>query len=81
MPCHPAIGDRVAIPWVGYARHVARIPDGLTPVGAAPLTCAGAMTHRAVQAAGVRPAVLDEPAPQARLRFNAHGDPMTQRRR
>ena len=86
-----AIGDRVAIPWlgyacgdcrycnsgretlchdqqntgysinggfaeyaVGYARHVVRVPDGIDPIDAAPLTCAGVTTYKAVKASGAR---------------------------
>jgi propanol-preferring alcohol dehydrogenase len=86
-----SIGDRVAIPWLGYAcgdcrycnsgretlcpkqettgysvdgsfadyvignaRHVVRVPDGITPVDAAPLTCAGVTTYKAVKVSGAR---------------------------
>ncbi|HEX5780348.1 MAG TPA: zinc-dependent alcohol dehydrogenase [Solirubrobacteraceae bacterium] len=34
---------------VGYARHVVRVPDGLDPAHAAPLTCAGVTTYKAVK--------------------------------
>jgi len=84
-------GDRVAIPWLGYAcgaceycasgretlcpnqqdsgstvngayaeyavadaAFVGRVPDGLDPVDAAPLTCAGVTTHKAVKVSGAR---------------------------
>ena len=89
------LGDRVAIPWLGwacgtcdycvsgwetlcesqlntgysvdggfaeytkaFARHVVRIPDGVDPFDAAPLTCAGVTTYKAVKVAGVKPADL-----------------------
>jgi len=88
-----AVGDRVAIPWLGHAcgacdhcitgwetlcerqrntgysidgchaefavadaRFVIRVPDGIEPVDAAPLTCAGVTTHKAVKVSGLRPA-------------------------
>jgi propanol-preferring alcohol dehydrogenase len=84
-----AVGDRVALPWLGYAcgdcrycqsgretlclsqintgygmdgafaeyavgfaRHVVRVPDGLDPLDAAPLTCAGVTTYKAVKSSG-----------------------------
>ena len=87
-----AIGDRVAIPWLGYAcgtceycvsgretlcesqintgygmdgglaeyciafaHHVVRVPAGVGPLEAAPLTCAGVTTYKAVKVANVRP--------------------------
>jgi propanol-preferring alcohol dehydrogenase len=34
---------------VGYARHVVRVPDGVDPADAAPLTCAGVTTYKAVK--------------------------------
>jgi propanol-preferring alcohol dehydrogenase len=80
-----AAGDRVAIPWLGwacgtcdycvsgwetlcesqvntgysvdggfaeyakaFARHVVKVPDGIDPFDAAPLTCAGVTTYKAV---------------------------------
>jgi alcohol dehydrogenase, propanol-preferring len=86
-----AIGDRVAMPWLGYAcgtcdycisgwetlcesqknmgysidgglgeyaaayaRYVVRVPDGVDPFDAAPLTCAGVTTYKAVKVAGTR---------------------------
>jgi len=86
------VGDRVAIPWLGYAcgsceycvsgretlcesqrntgyaidgahaefavadgRHVVRVPAGVEALDAAPLTCAGVTTYKAVKVAGVRP--------------------------
>jgi propanol-preferring alcohol dehydrogenase len=88
-------GDRVALPWLGYAcghcrycesgwetlceqqlnmgyfmdgsyaeyvkghaRHVVKVPDGIDPREAAPLTCAGVTTYKAVKVAGVRPSQL-----------------------
>jgi alcohol dehydrogenase, propanol-preferring len=88
-------GDRVAIPWLGYAcghcrhcndgwetlcetqsntgyfmdgayaeyatafsRHVVKVPDAVDPGAAAPLTCAGVTTYKAVKVSAVRPARL-----------------------
>ncbi len=85
------VGDRVAIPWLGYAcgtcdycvsgwetlcleqknmgysldgsfadyvkaygRYVVKVPDGVDPIDAAPLTCAGVTTYKAVKVAGTR---------------------------
>jgi alcohol dehydrogenase, propanol-preferring len=85
------IGDRVAMPWLGYAcgtcdycvsgwetlcleqknmgysidggfgeyataygRYVVRVPDGIDPFDAAPLTCAGVTTYKAIKVAGTR---------------------------
>ncbi len=85
------LGDRVAMPWLGYAcgtcdycvsgwetlcesqqnmgysidggfgeyatayaRYVVRVPDGIDPLDAAPLTCAGVTTYKAVKVAGTR---------------------------
>jgi len=90
-----AVGDRVAIPWlgwscgqcrycndgretlcarqlrtgysidgsyaeyvIGYARHVVQVPDGVSSFDAAPLTCAGVTTYKAVKVSGARPASL-----------------------
>ncbi|HUA12531.1 MAG TPA: zinc-dependent alcohol dehydrogenase [Solirubrobacteraceae bacterium] len=90
-----AEGDRVAIPWLGYAcgecrycndgretlcerqlnsgyaidgayaeyaaayaRHVVRVPDGVDSLVAAPLTCAGVTTYKAVKVSGARPSML-----------------------
>src|SRR6187455_1249763 len=90
-----AIGDRVAMPWLGYAcgtceycvsgwetlcleqknmgysvdgsfadyvkaygRYVVKVPDGVDPVDAAPLTCAGVTTYKAIKVAGTRPSDL-----------------------
>ncbi|TMR90093.1 alcohol dehydrogenase AdhP [Nonomuraea basaltis] len=88
-----AVGDRVAIPWLGYAcgtcdycvsgretlcqaqkntgygidgahaeyavayaRQVVKVPDGVNPLEAAPLACAGVTTYKAVKVSGLRPA-------------------------
>jgi alcohol dehydrogenase, propanol-preferring len=85
------LGDRVALPWLGYAcgtceycvsgwetlcpdqqmmgytmdgsfaeyakafgRYVVRVPEGIDPVEASPLTCAGVTTYKAVKVAGTR---------------------------
>ncbi|MBQ1045225.1 MULTISPECIES: alcohol dehydrogenase AdhP [unclassified Micromonospora] len=87
-----AVGDRVALPWLGWAcgtcsycvtgwetlcesqrntgysidgahaeyavasaRYAVRVPDDVDPFEAAPLTCAGVTTYKAVKVAGVRP--------------------------
>jgi alcohol dehydrogenase, propanol-preferring len=39
---------------VGYARHVVPVPDGIDPFDAAPLTCAGVTTYKAVKVSGAR---------------------------
>ena len=86
-----ALGDRVAMPWLGYAcghcdhcvsgwetlcleqknmgysidgtfgeyatayaRYVVQVPDTVDPFDAAPLTCAGVTTYKAVKVAGTR---------------------------
>ncbi|GGC89099.1 zinc-dependent alcohol dehydrogenase [Tersicoccus solisilvae] len=88
----PALGDRVAIPWLGYAcgecrfcidgretlcesqrnsgysvdggfaeytvasaRFVVSVPDGVSPFDAAPLTCAGVTTYKALKVAHIVP--------------------------
>jgi propanol-preferring alcohol dehydrogenase len=90
-----ALGDRVALPWLGVAcgacdycttgwetlcekqqntgysidggyaeyakasaKYVAKVPDGIDPIDAAPLTCAGVTTYKAVKVSGARPASL-----------------------
>src|SRR6266508_2828898 len=78
-----ALGDRVAMPWLGYAcgaceycntgcsinggyaqyakasaKYVAKVPAGVDPLDAAPLTCAGVTTYKAVKVSGARPASL-----------------------
>ncbi|MEZ0164368.1 alcohol dehydrogenase AdhP [Kineococcus sp. LSe6-4] len=87
-----AVGDRVAIPWLGHAcgecrycvdgretlcelqrnsgygvdgafaehavadaRFVVPVPDGIDPLDAAPLTCAGVTTYKALKVAGIVP--------------------------
>ncbi|MEE4492961.1 alcohol dehydrogenase AdhP [Streptomyces sp. BE230] len=89
---HLAVGDRVAIPWLGEAcghcdhcvsgwetlclaqqnsgysvdgshaeyalahgTYVVPVPDGIEPLDAAPLTCAGVTTYKAVKLSGARP--------------------------
>jgi propanol-preferring alcohol dehydrogenase len=86
-----ALGERVAMPWLGYAcgtcdycvsgwetlcesqknmgysidgglgqfatayaRYVVKVPEGVDPFDAAPLTCAGVTTYKAVKVAGTR---------------------------
>ena len=86
-----ALGDRVAVPWLGYAcgtcehcvsgwetlcleqrntgysvdggfaeyltasaRFVVPVPEGIDPLDAAPLTCAGVTTYKAVKVSGAR---------------------------
>lgn len=86
-----AVGDRVAMPWLGYAcgtcdycvsgwetlcleqkntgygfdggwgeyavaygGYVVKVPDGIDPLDAAPLACAGVTTYKAVKVAGTR---------------------------
>ncbi|HEU4513030.1 MAG TPA: zinc-dependent alcohol dehydrogenase [Nocardioidaceae bacterium] len=86
------VGDRVALPWLGYAcgrcryciagwetycltpqymgytmdggyaelavayaSHVVRVPDGVDPVEAAPITCAGVTTYKALKVAKPQP--------------------------
>jgi propanol-preferring alcohol dehydrogenase len=41
-----------------YARYVVKVPDGVDPFDAAPLTCAGVTTYKAVKVAGTRPSDL-----------------------
>lgn len=90
---HRAVGDRVALPWLGHAcghcdhcvsgwetlceeqqntgysidgsfaeyavadaDYAVPVPDGVSPRDAAPLTCAGVTTYKAVKVAGIRPA-------------------------
>ena len=89
------VGDRVAVPWLGYAcgacrecltgwetlcekqrntgysvdgcyaeyflaeaAFAARVPEGISPSEAAPLTCAGVTTYKALKVAHVRPTEL-----------------------
>jgi alcohol dehydrogenase, propanol-preferring len=86
-----ALGDRVAMPWLGYAcgtcdycvsgwetlcleqenmgysidgglgeyatayaRYVVKVPEGIDSIDAAPLTCAGVTTYKAIKVAGTR---------------------------
>src|SRR5207248_806304 len=39
---------------VAYARYVVKVPDGIDAFDAAPLTCAGVTTYKAVKVAGTR---------------------------
>lgn len=87
-----AVGDRVALPWLGlacghcrycvagwetycttpeymgytidgsyaeyalgYASHVVKVPDGISPIDAAPLTCAGVTTYKAIKVGRPQP--------------------------
>jgi propanol-preferring alcohol dehydrogenase len=87
-----AVGDRVALPWlglacghcrpcvsgwetyctspefmgytidgsyaeyaIGYASHVVAVPDGISPIDAAPLTCAGVTTYKAIKVGRPQP--------------------------
>ncbi len=43
---------------VAHARYVVPVPDGLNPIDAAPLTCAGVTAYKAVRVAGTRPSDL-----------------------
>src|SRR6266536_1693303 len=43
---------------VADARYAVPVPDGIDPADAAPLTCAGVTTYKAVKVSGARPAVL-----------------------
>ncbi len=40
------------------SRYVGLVPDGVSPIEAAPLTCAGVTTYKAVKVAGTRPSDL-----------------------
>ncbi|MDP1803805.1 MAG: zinc-dependent alcohol dehydrogenase, partial [Acidimicrobiales bacterium] len=39
---------------LGYASYVGKVPDGIDPFEAAPLTCAGVTTYKAVKVSGAR---------------------------
>lgn len=41
-----------------YAHYVVQVPDGIDPLDAAPLTCAGVTMYKAVKVAGTRPTDL-----------------------
>jgi propanol-preferring alcohol dehydrogenase len=43
---------------IGYARHVVRVPDGVSSADAAPLTCAGVTTYKAVKVSGANSSSL-----------------------
>jgi len=38
----------------GFAKYVSKVPDGVDPLDAAPLTCAGVTTYKAVKVSGAR---------------------------
>jgi propanol-preferring alcohol dehydrogenase len=40
---------------VAFASHVVKVPNGISPLEAAPLTCAGVTTYKAVKVSGIRP--------------------------
>ena len=40
---------------VGYASHAVKVPEGISPIDAAPLTCAGVTTYKAVKVAHPMP--------------------------
>jgi alcohol dehydrogenase, propanol-preferring len=42
----------------GFASYVGLVPDGVDPFAAAPLTCAGVTTYKAVKSSGARPSDL-----------------------
>ncbi|HVL04496.1 MAG TPA: hypothetical protein VM388_00800 [Acidimicrobiales bacterium] len=37
---------------LGYASYVGKVPEGIDPFEAAPLTCAGVTTYKAVKVSG-----------------------------
>jgi alcohol dehydrogenase, propanol-preferring len=39
---------------IGYARHIVKVPNNVNPLDAAPLTCAGVTTYKAVKMSGAR---------------------------
>src|SRR3712207_9233146 len=39
---------------VAYGRYVVKVPNGVDPFDAAPLTCAGVTTYKAIKVAGTR---------------------------
>jgi propanol-preferring alcohol dehydrogenase len=43
---------------VGFARHLVRVPAGVAPLDAAPLTCAGVTTYKAAKSSGATSASL-----------------------
>jgi alcohol dehydrogenase, propanol-preferring len=40
---------------LGYASHVVKVPEGISPVDAAPLTCAGVTTYKAIKVGRPQP--------------------------
>lgn len=55
-PAPPFVPGGFADDAIGYARHVVRVPEGVDPLDAAPLTCAGVTTSKAVKVACTRSA-------------------------
>jgi propanol-preferring alcohol dehydrogenase len=49
-----AFGDEA----VAFSRYVVKVPEGIDPIDAAPLACAGVTTYKAVKVAGTRPSDL-----------------------
>ncbi|WP_142504744.1 alcohol dehydrogenase AdhP [Melghirimyces algeriensis] len=43
---------------LGYTKSIVKVPDNVNPLDAAPLTCAGVTTYKAVKISGARPANL-----------------------
>jgi len=43
---------------IGYANHIVKVPNQIDPVEAAPLSCAGLTTYKAVKLSGARPTDL-----------------------
>ncbi|HTZ85882.1 MAG TPA: zinc-binding dehydrogenase [Solirubrobacteraceae bacterium] len=43
---------------IGFARHVVKVPEAVPSLAAAPLTCAGVTTYKAVKVSGARPSML-----------------------
>jgi alcohol dehydrogenase, propanol-preferring len=43
---------------VAFARYVGKLPDGMDPLDAAPLTCAGVTTYKAIKVSGAGPSDL-----------------------
>src|SRR6187397_3358494 len=41
-----------------YGRYVVKVPEAVDPIDAAPLTCAGVTTYKAIKVAGTRPSDL-----------------------
>jgi propanol-preferring alcohol dehydrogenase len=43
---------------IGYAKHIVKVPNNVSSLDAAPLTCAGVTTYKAVKMSGARPSDL-----------------------